>query len=53
MKLEFCQQILEKEAQIFSFIKVRPVGRQMFHEDRQMDMKLIVAFRNFANASKN
>jgi hypothetical protein len=33
------------------FIKIRPVGAELFHSDRQTDMtKLIVAFRNFANA---
>ena len=32
---------------------VRPVGAELFHADGQMDMtKLIVAFRNFANAPK-
>jgi hypothetical protein len=39
-----------------SFIKIRPVGAELFHEDGQIDgrsdMKLIVAFRNFAKALK-
>jgi len=41
------------------FIKIRPVGTELFHADRRTcgertDMtKLIVAFRNFANAPKN
>jgi hypothetical protein len=38
-------------------MKIRPVGVELFHADgrmdRETDMKLIVAFRNFANASKN
>jgi hypothetical protein len=39
-------------------MKIRPLGAQLFHADgqthRQTDtMKLIVAFRNFANAPKN
>jgi hypothetical protein len=39
-------------------MKLRPVGAEMFHVDRRMDgrtdmTKLIVAFRNFANAPKN
>jgi len=43
-------------------LKIRPVGTELFHADRltyrqtnrQTDMtKLIVAFRNFANAPKN
>jgi hypothetical protein len=45
-----------KNAQISTFIKVRLVGTEMFHVDRETDRrtdmtKLIVAFRNFANAS--
>ena len=40
-----------------NFIKIRPVGAKLFHTegriDRRTDMtKLIVAFRNFANAPK-
>ena len=32
---------------------IRPVGTEWFHGmDGQTDMKLIVAFRNFANAPK-
>ena len=47
MKVEFSRQIFEK------LIKIRPVGAELFHADGQTDMtKLIVAFRNFANASK-
>jgi hypothetical protein len=38
-------------------MKIRPVGAAMFHADRRTDRedmtKLIVAFRNFANAHKN
>jgi hypothetical protein len=35
-------------------MKIRPVGAELFHLDGQTDMtKLIVAFRNFANAPKN
>jgi hypothetical protein len=54
MKLEFSGQIFEK-TQIYIFIKILPVGTELFHaegrSDRQTDMtKLIVAFRNFANA---
>ena len=44
-----------KNPQIPNFTKIRLVGTEMFHADgrtdRQTDMaKLIVAFRNFANA---
>jgi hypothetical protein len=38
-------------------MKVRPVEAELNHEDRQTgeqrDMKLTVAFRNFANAPKS
>jgi hypothetical protein len=34
-------------------MKIRPVEAELFHADGQTDMtKLIVAFRNFANAPK-
>jgi 23S rRNA A2030 N6-methylase RlmJ len=43
---------LEK-AKISNFIKICPVGAELFHADRQTDMtKLVVAFHNFANAAK-
>jgi hypothetical protein len=53
MKLEFSRQIFEKKAQISSFIKIHPVGADLFHADGQTDTditKPIVAFRNFASA---
>jgi hypothetical protein len=35
-------------------MKMRPVGAELLRADRQTDVtKLIVAFRNFANAFKN
>ena len=35
------------------FIKICPLGAELFHAGRQTDMTtLIVAFRNFANAPK-
>ena len=34
-------------------MKIRPLGAKLFHADRRTDTtKLIVAFRNFANAHK-
>jgi hypothetical protein len=34
-------------------MKIRPVGAELFHADGRTDMmKIIVAFRNFANAPK-
>jgi hypothetical protein len=35
-------------------MEIRPVGAELFHADGHIDMtKLIVAFRNFANAPIN
>ena len=45
MKIKFSRQ---KRSQISNFIKIRPVGAEFLHAD----MKLIVAFRNFANMPK-
>ena len=43
-----------KKSQTSNFIKILPVGAELFHADEQTDMtKLIAAFRNFANAPKN
>jgi hypothetical protein len=43
-----------KNPQISNFTKIRPVGAELFHSDGRTEVtKLIVAFRNFANASKN
>ena len=42
-----------KNDQISNLMKIRPVGAELFHADRQTDMtKLTVALRNFANAPK-
>jgi hypothetical protein len=52
----------KKNTQISNFMKIHPVGAELFHADgqtegqtdRQTDMiKLIVAFHNFANTPKN
>jgi len=40
-----------KNAQISNFTKIRPIGAELFHANGQT--KLIVAFHNFANMSKN
>jgi len=38
---------------VLDFVKIRPEGADFSRVDRQTDMtKLIVAFRNFANAPK-
>ena len=35
-------------------MKIRPVGAELFHADRRTDItKLVVAFRNVANAPRN
>jgi hypothetical protein len=40
-----------KNIDILNLIKINPVTAQLFHADGQTDTtKLIVAFRNFANA---
>jgi len=44
-----------------NFMKIRPVGAELFHADRRTDVrtngqtitKVIIAFRNLANAHKN
>jgi hypothetical protein len=56
MKLEFSRKIFEKYSNI-KFHENRPVEAELFHADRRTDrqigmVKLIVAFRNFANAPK-
>jgi hypothetical protein len=43
-----------KNPQISDFIKILPVGAELFHADGRTDTtKLIVAFRNFAISQKN
>jgi hypothetical protein len=44
----------KKKTKIQIFITIRPVGGELYHTDRHTDMtKIVVAFRNFANAPKN
>jgi hypothetical protein len=57
MKFEILRQIFEKYLNI-SFYKNLYIGTTLFYTDRKTDAltdmtKLIVAFRNFANAPKN
>jgi len=33
-------------------MKIHPVGAELFHVDKVMDMKLIVSFYNFVNVCK-
>jgi hypothetical protein len=52
MKIEFFRQCFEK--QLSHFMKMYPVGAELFHADWRTDkMKLIFAFRNSVNAPKN
>jgi hypothetical protein len=51
MKLELFRQIFRKNTPISSFIKIQPIGAELFREDGQTDVtKLIVALRIFADA---
>jgi len=57
MKLEFCQRF-SKNNRVSNFMKIRPVGAELFHaggrKDVRTDMaKLLVAFRSFVNSLKN
>ena len=63
MKREFSRQIFEKK-QISDFVKIRPVGAELFHtDDRRTERRrtdgwknatqLIVAYCNFAMAPRN
>ena len=45
MKVEYSREIFEK---YLNFMKIRPVGADLFHTDRQT-----IAFRNFAYALEN
>jgi hypothetical protein len=51
MKINFLDRFA-KNTQISNFMKILPVVAELFHADRRTDMKLRVAFRNFANAPK-
>ena len=52
---EIFRYIFSRKAQILNLFKICPVEAELFHADGQTDgdmTKLIVAFRNFANAPK-
>ena len=52
MKLEFSR--FSKNTQTSNFVKIRPVGAELFREDGRTDVTtLTAAFRNFANSPKN
>jgi len=57
MKQEFFDSV-SKNTQTQNFMKIHPVGAELFHAGRRKDertdmTKLTVAFRNFANAPKS
>jgi hypothetical protein len=43
MKLEFSQLIFEKNPQMSNFMKICPMGAELFHVERQTDKKLTIA----------
>jgi len=50
--LNFLNSVSKKNTQISNFMKFHPLGAELFNEDGRTDVtKLMVAFRNFANAS--
>jgi hypothetical protein len=52
--LNILDRFFGKRAQLSGFIKIRPVGAELFHAYGQTNVtNLVVAFRNFANASRN
>jgi hypothetical protein len=57
MKLEFSGQIFRGKKlkyRISNFMKILPGRVDLFHADGRTDVtKIIVAFRNFANAPEN
>jgi hypothetical protein len=57
IEIEFSLYI-SKNTEIWNFMKIRPVGTELYHSDRRTDVhadvtKLIVVFRNFVKAPKN
>jgi len=46
--------IFSKNTRVSNFVKICSLGAMLFHADRWPDMmKLTVAYRSFANATKN
>ena len=46
--------IFSKNFQISNFMKIRPIGAELFHAGVKTDTtKLAITFRSFANAPKN
>jgi hypothetical protein len=54
MKIKLLLDRFWKNSQPSNSMKIRPVGAELFHADRQTDIRmLILAFRNFVNEPKN
>jgi hypothetical protein len=55
MELEFSRQIFEKKNfQVPNFMKIHPVGAELFRASGHSDMtKPVLAFRNFSNVPNN
>jgi len=56
MKIKLIENV-SKNTQVSNFMKIRPVEDKLFHAERRRDgrtykTKLIIAFRNYANARK-
>jgi hypothetical protein len=53
MKLFFSDRF-SKNTQILNFMKIRPVGAELFRADGRTDVtELITTFRNYANSPKH
>jgi len=53
MKLEFSGRIFGEVLKYQNFMKIRPMGAELFRADGRTDMTdVTVAFRNLANAPK-
>ena len=54
MKVEVSRTDIRKNTPISNFMKIRPVGEELFHADGRTDKtELMVACRNSANAPEN
>jgi len=52
IKVYISRQIFDKSSKS-NFMKIRPVGAELFHADGRTDMTKLTAFRNFTKAPKN
>jgi len=52
MKIEFSRQIFEKYSKL-NFMKIRPVGNELFHADGRTDRHDEVNYKNLKHATKS